>query len=106
MCGNIPHRVYKVKTPSIFVNHMSKDIKPLLNRLSRAEGQIRSLRQGLEAGKIKDCKAFITQLKAARAALKSVGEQFVLDYIHQCQSLPKEKREKSIGEALKILSKD
>jgi DNA-binding FrmR family transcriptional regulator len=82
------------------------DKKPLLDRLSRAEGQIRALRQALERGEVEDCKAFISQIKAARTALKRTSEQYVLQHIHTCQSLPQAEREQQISEALKVLSSD
>ena len=82
------------------------DKKPLLDRLSRAEGQIRALRQALEHDTVHDCKAFISQIKAARTALKRTSEQYVLHHINSCQALPESEREQQIGEALKVLSSD
>lgn len=82
------------------------DSKPLIDRLSRAEGQIRALKASLEEDKIKDCKAFMSQIKAARSALKKVSEQYVLQHIKQCQSLPDKKRDEQISEALKVLASD
>ena len=84
----------------------SKNKKVLLDRLSRAEGQIRALRSALEEGKIVDCKSFITQVKAARSALKRTGELFVLEHIQDCQELPKNVRNERIAEALKVLVND
>lgn len=81
-------------------------LKPLIDRLSRAEGQIRALKQGLEAGTITDCRDFITQVKAARSALKKTSELFVLEHIHNCQSLPKAERDEQIKDALKVLVND
>ena len=80
--------------------------KALIDRLSRAEGQIRALRQALEADSIHDCKAFITQVKAARSALKRTSELFVFEHIQNCQKLPDKKRTEQISEALKVLSSD
>jgi DNA-binding FrmR family transcriptional regulator len=85
---------------------IDKETKKLLDRLSRAEGQVRALRTSLEEGKVKDCKAFISQIKAARSALKNTSEQFVLQHINKCQSLPAKKREEQIAEALKVLASD
>jgi DNA-binding FrmR family transcriptional regulator len=84
----------------------TKDIKPLLDRLSRAEGQIRALRETLEAGEVQDRKAFISQVKAARSALKRTSEHYVLHHIHNCQALPAKKRDEQIAEALKVLASD
>ena len=85
---------------------MKTDTKPLIDRLSRAEGQIRALRLSLANDEVSDCKAFISQIKAARTALKRTSEQFVLQHIHHCQALPKAKREKQIEAALKVLASD
>lgn len=84
----------------------SHDYQPLINRLSRAEGQIRALREALEADNIKDCKAFMSQIKAARSALKHTSEQYVLHHIKQCQALPAGKRDEQISEALRVLASD
>lgn len=84
----------------------NSETKTLLDRLSRAEGQVRALRLALEKGEINDCKAFISQIKAARTALKRTSEQYVLQHIHKCQSLPAKKREEQISEALKVLASD
>ena len=80
--------------------------KKMADRLSRAEGQIRALRRALEEDTISDCKEFISQVKAARSALKRTSEQFVLEHIKQCQALPSAKRDEQISEALKVLASD
>lgn len=80
--------------------------KILIDRLSRAEGQIRALRQAIELESINDCKAFISQVKAARSALKRTSELFVLEHIQNCQTLPKKERGEQIAEALKVLASD
>lgn len=82
------------------------ELKSLLNRLSRAEGQIRALRETLEHGQVKDCKQFISQIKAARSALKGVSEQYVLQHIKKCQAMSVNKRDSQIEEAIKILASD
>lgn len=80
--------------------------QPLINRLSRAEGQINALKRSLEEDKITDCKAFISQIKAARSALKHTSEQYVLQHIKKCQSLSTKERDAQISEALKVLASD
>jgi DNA-binding FrmR family transcriptional regulator len=80
--------------------------KTLINRLNRAEGQIRALKRTVVENKKQNCKQFITQVKAARSALKGVNEQYVLSHIHTCQSLPAKERDKQVGEAIKILASD
>lgn len=81
-------------------------MKTLTDRLSRAEGQVRALRQALESGDIADCKAFISQIKAARTALKRTSEQYVLHHIHKCHKLPAAERDEQIAEALRVLASD
>lgn len=88
------------------MNKYTPDTKALLDRLSRAEGQIRALRHAVEADTITDCKSFISQIKAARSALKRASEQYVLSHIHNCHSLPPKKRDEQIAEALKVLASD
>ncbi len=85
---------------------MDQEKKALINRLSRAEGQIRALRKTIEEEDVADCRAFITQIKAARSALKRASEQFVLHFVHKCQSLPEKDRDEQIAEALKALGSD
>ncbi len=80
--------------------------KNLLNRLNRAEGQIRALKAMLEDDTAEDCRDFIIQIKAARAALKRASEQYVLAHIHQCDSLPKKEREEKVTEAINLLASD
>ena len=84
----------------------SNEHKALLNRLSRAEGQVRALREALEQDKVTDCKAFIAQIKAARSALKHASEQYVLHHIQKCQSFPAKKRDEQISEAIKVRASD
>ncbi len=84
----------------------SQNQKLLINRLNRAEGQIRALRRSVNSDRKQDCKKFITQVKAARSALKSVSEQYVLMHIHSCQSLNEKDRDKQITEAIKTLTRD
>ncbi len=86
--------------------HMETNKKQLINRLNRAEGQIRALRQHLEDDTLTDCREFITQVKAARAALKRASELYILEHIHQCDNLPKEKRGEKVTEAINLLASD
>jgi len=80
--------------------------KNLQNRLNRAEGQIRALKAMLENDNSEDCRDFIIQIKAARAALKRASEQYILAHIHHCESLPKQEREEKITEAINLLASD
>ncbi len=80
--------------------------KNLYNRLNRAEGQIRALKVMLEDDTVEDCRDFIIQIKAARAALKRTSEQYVLAHIHHCDIFPKAEREKKVTEAINLLASD
>ncbi len=80
--------------------------KNLLHRLNRAEGQIRALKAMLDNDGGEDCRDFIIQIKAARAALKRASEQYVLAHIHHCDVLPKKEREAKVTEAINLLASD
>ena len=99
---------YTAVNPLWYTRHMATDAvtKALLDRLSRAEGQIRALRLALESGEVEDCKAFISQIKAARSALKRTSEQYVQHHIHRCHALPEQERDAQIAEALRVLASD
>jgi DNA-binding FrmR family transcriptional regulator len=84
----------------------TNEYKTLLNRLSRAEGQIKALQHALEHDEIEDCKQFISQIKAARSALKRTSELYVLHHIKECQALPEETRDEQIESALRVLASD
>jgi DNA-binding FrmR family transcriptional regulator len=86
---------------------IDKDLQQnIVNRLSRAEGQIRALRLLLETSDTENCKEFITQVKAARSALKRASEQYILGHINRCESLPKKDRQSKIEEAINLLASD
>lgn len=77
----------------------------MVDRLSRAEGQIRSLKTSLSSDNL-DCKTFITQVKAVRSALKAVNEEFVIDHLAMCEGLPDKKRVAQMTEAIHLLIQD
>ena len=85
---------------------LNTDNKKIINRLSRAEGQVRALREALEQNALTDCSTFVVQIKAARSALKSANEQFVMYHIRTCQLLEPDERDKQISETLKVLASD
>lgn len=84
----------------------SPENKAILDRLSRAEGQIRALREQLTEDGEKDCKAFIAQIKAARSALRSASNAYVKHHIQLCQQLPAKERDEQITEAISLLSQE
>jgi DNA-binding FrmR family transcriptional regulator len=80
--------------------------KAIINRISRAEGQMKAIKYMLEEPGTDNCREFIIQIKAARAALKRASEQYVLLHINNCESLPKATKEKKISEAISLLASD
>jgi DNA-binding FrmR family transcriptional regulator len=60
----------------------------VLNRLRRAEGQLRGVQRLLEEGA--DCKAVITQLTAAQSALHRAGLRLMAAGMRQCLANPQE----------------
>lgn len=66
-----------------FPDDVSDDV---LNRLRRAEGQVRGVQRLLEEGA--DCKAVITQLTAAQAALHRAGLRLMSAGMRECLSDP------------------
>lgn len=77
----------------------------MLDRLSRAEGQIRALKCHLETGAM-DCQNFVFQIKAARSALKAVNEEYIITHLGTCQKLPRDEREKQMADAIRLLASD
>lgn len=58
----------------------------VLTRLRRAEGQVRGVQRLLEEGA--DCKAVITQLSAAQAALHQAGLRLMAAGMRSCLADP------------------
>lgn len=58
----------------------------VLNRLRRAEGQVRGVQRLLEEGA--DCKSVITQLTAAQAALHRAGLRLMAAGMRACLADP------------------
>lgn len=85
---------------------MNKPPKQLINRLNRAEGQIRGLKRMLEDTDVCDIKNVVTQIKATRSALKAVSEEVIIHFIQSCKKLPEKKREKQVSDAIKLLLRD
>lgn len=55
----------------------------ILNRLRRAEGQVRGLQRMVEEGR--DCHDLLTQLAGVRSALDVAGELVLEQYAAHCQ---------------------
>lgn len=60
--------------------------KEATNRLKRAEGQIRGVQRLLDEGA--DCKAVITQISAAQAALHRAGLRLMAAGMRECLADP------------------
>jgi DNA-binding FrmR family transcriptional regulator len=58
----------------------------VLNRLRRAEGQLRGVQRLIEEGA--DCKAVVTQLTAAQSALHKAGLRLMVAGIRYCVDEP------------------
>ena len=74
-----------------FPDEVSDDV---LNRLRRAEGQVRGLQRLLEEGA--DCKDVVTQLTAAQAALHRAGLRLMSAGMRYCLLDP----DKAAGEGM------
>ena len=59
--------------------HLNKSV---LNRLARIEGQVKSIRTMVEAGR--DCSEVLIQVAAARAALDQAGRLILEDHMEHC----------------------
>lgn len=64
-------------------NRKENDIpKQVINRLKRAEGQIRGVIKLVEEGA--DCELILQQLKATRIALEAANRKVIANYMHKC----------------------
>ncbi len=62
------------------------DMRPVLNRLRRAQGQIGGVIRLIEEGR--DCRDVVTQLAAANRALDRAGFAIVSSGLRDCLSRP------------------
>ncbi|MGD6980331.1 MULTISPECIES: metal-sensitive transcriptional regulator [Citricoccus] len=58
------------------------ELKPVLNRLKRAQGQLAAVTRMLEEGR--DCKDVVTQLAAVSKALDRAGFAIIATGLEQC----------------------
>jgi DNA-binding FrmR family transcriptional regulator len=88
---------------------MRKEIKAsILKRLNRVEGQVRGL-----AGMVEDdryCIDIVTQIAAARAALRRVEEEVLRDHVAHCvehaiSSGDKADQRRKIAELMEVVSR-
>lgn len=80
---NIPPGVYSGNMP--FPDDVTQEA---LNRLRRAEGQLRGVQRLLDEGA--DCRAVITQLSAAQAALHRAGLRLMAAGMRHCATHPEQ----------------
>ena len=60
------------------------DMKPVINRLRRAQGQLAAVTRMIEEGK--DCKSVVTQLAAVSSALDKAGFSIIATALQQCMT--------------------
>jgi DNA-binding FrmR family transcriptional regulator len=57
-------------------------MKPVINRLRRAQGQLAAVTRMIEEGQ--DCKSVVTQLAAVSSALDKAGFSIIADGMQRC----------------------
>jgi DNA-binding FrmR family transcriptional regulator len=62
--------------------HAHKQTRAIVNRLSRIEGHIRSIKTMVEEGR--DCSDILIQLSAVRSAVDKVGRVVLEDHLESC----------------------
>lgn len=95
--------------PEICQCHKTKkrgedEIKKLINRLSRIEGQIRGIRKMVENDAY--CTDILTQSAAAGAALNAFNRELLANHMHTCVAKDiREGKEETIDELMETLQK-
>lgn len=74
------------------------DMKPVINRLRRAQGQLAAVTRMLEEGE--DCKAVVQQLSAASKALDRAGFAIIASGMEKCFAEDSEPSEREATEKL------
>ncbi len=62
--------------------HQHRQRKAIINRLSRIEGHIRSIRAMVEEGR--DCSDILIQIAAVRSAINKTGKVVLEDHLESC----------------------
>jgi DNA-binding FrmR family transcriptional regulator len=62
--------------------HVHHQTKAIVNRLSRIEGHVRSIKAMVQRGR--DCSEVLVQIAAVRAALNRVGRIVLEDHFESC----------------------
>ncbi|MFH0412775.1 metal-sensitive transcriptional regulator [Corynebacterium sp. L4756] len=76
----------------------SSEMKPVINRLKRAQGQLSAVVRMLEEGG--ECKEVVTQLSAVTKALDRAGFAIIATGLEQCLANPEESMDKKEMEKL------
>jgi DNA-binding FrmR family transcriptional regulator len=96
-------------TPRGYMRHMRDEIKSSCQkRLKRIEGQVRGLSDMIEADRY--CIDVVTQIAAARAALRRVEEEILRDHVAHCvehaiHSGDKADQRRKIAELMDVVSR-
>ena len=84
----------------------TQDNKELIHRFSKIEGQINAIKTSLTTEEVPNCKNVVSQIKAARNALKNAAVVYIQEYMEDCiedETNPKIREEK-IKEAMNMVS--
>lgn len=85
---------------------MYKDKKRIINRLKRAEGQLRGIQKMIEEDQ--ECIDIVTQLSAVRSSINSMMGLVIAQKIQACIENPSdnpEEQEARLQEAIKLIVK-
>ncbi len=63
-------------------SHQHKRTRAIVNRLSRIEGHVRSIKEMVESGR--DCTEVLIQVSAVRSAINKVGKVIMEDHLENC----------------------
>jgi DNA-binding FrmR family transcriptional regulator len=69
------------------------EVKRIVTRLKRLEGQLRGLQRLIEMGE--DCESILTQFAAAKGAFQRVGELLLSNVIRDCVGINTQQDERS-----------
>mgnify|MGYP001152612442 CR=1 FL=1 len=98
-----------IYTPPRYVSIMQTETKAaVLKRLQRIEGQVRGLARMVEADRY--CIDVVTQISAARAALRRAEEEILRDHVAHCvehaiASGDKKDQRQKIAEIMDVLGR-
>ncbi|HFI0830773.1 TPA: metal-sensitive transcriptional regulator [Streptococcus suis] len=85
---------------------MNTDNKKMINRLKRAEGQLRGIQKMIEEEQ--DCIDIVTQLSAVRSSINSIMGLVIAQKVQDCIENPSdnpEEQEARLAEAINLIIK-